>query len=331
MLFLSIQSLWANDAAANQVGNLPSDSGETQTEQEPPNPELGFGNDYQQCVGSLLDKPQITENPYLPRKLDLWVAPWSLQSGVMGYQPGTLRGEPVGGVPAASRAWVDGWPLLTNRSAVSSSLSHCSGDNQMRSIWNAVYAVKSAVVIGLGKTDSGDYGRYVLLSHDKEPGSPVTFYAHLASIEEGLEVGSRVGEGRRIAKMGSSGRGASRRVHLHLSYFSNIERILDEDGKPARMGILYRKAQNPVYFIAEGSYPTNTYIGNYHSSVYEPSFFNQLYRRFRRYHEGIDFSGNPTELIKDWQNGLSGGAVVEQYRSRADKERNPWLYELNRR
>lgn len=63
------------------------------------------------------------------------------------------------------------------------------------------------------------YGRYIVLIHDSHPPVHFSLYAHLRSVETGLEVGSAVAAGQIIGVMGRSAGGYTiprERAHLHF-------------------------------------------------------------------------------------------------------------------
>ena len=84
---------------------------------------------------------------------------------------------------------------------------------------DAIYAVLPGRIVYINKVaGNSNYGRYVVIEHDQEAAAFHTLYAHMASIEPNVLVGSRVESG---AKLGIMGRSASKpmprsRAHLHF-------------------------------------------------------------------------------------------------------------------
>lgn len=86
-------------------------------------------------------------------------------------------------------------------------------------------------------------GRQVWIDHG---GGIVTRYAHLSGVAEGIEVGTRVGEGEVIAYVGESGTPESvtapgTQIHLHLEIRVG-EEFLGEGLSPEQVRELYRQA-----------------------------------------------------------------------------------------
>lgn len=83
-----------------------------------------------------------------------------------------------------------------------------------------VYAVLPGQVVHISETAGhSSYGRYIVVQHDSELLAFHSLYAHMASINSGLEVGSRVNAGTVLGIMGRSAAGYSiprSRAHLHL-------------------------------------------------------------------------------------------------------------------
>ena len=84
---------------------------------------------------------------------------------------------------------------------------------------DSIYAVLPGRVVYINKVAGySNYGRYVVVKHDRESPAFHTLYAHLASIDETISVGKRVESG---TKLGIMGRSASKplprsRAHLHF-------------------------------------------------------------------------------------------------------------------
>jgi len=83
-----------------------------------------------------------------------------------------------------------------------------------------VYAILPGRVVHVSRISGhSSYGRYVVVAHDGESPAFHSLYAHLASINSAIEVGSRVEAGTVLGVMGRSAAGYSiprSRAHLHL-------------------------------------------------------------------------------------------------------------------
>lgn len=83
-----------------------------------------------------------------------------------------------------------------------------------------VYAILPGQVVHISRTAGhSSYGRYIVVQHDGEAPAFHSLYAHMASINSRLNVGSRVKAGTRLGIMGRSAAGYSiprSRSHLHL-------------------------------------------------------------------------------------------------------------------
>ncbi len=85
-----------------------------------------------------------------------------------------------------------------------------------------VHAVMDGRVAYINRiAGNSGYGRYVIIEHTGSEPAIHTLYAHLASIEEGLEVGAFISGGSRVGLLGRSAGGYSiprSRAHLHLEF-----------------------------------------------------------------------------------------------------------------
>jgi len=85
---------------------------------------------------------------------------------------------------------------------------------------DSVYAVLPGRVVHVNRTAGySSYGRYVVVEHDGEVPAFHTLYAHLASVSDQVQVGTRVAEGAELGIMGRSAAGYSipkSRAHLHF-------------------------------------------------------------------------------------------------------------------
>lgn len=85
---------------------------------------------------------------------------------------------------------------------------------------DAVSAAWSGKVVYLNKTvQDSSYGRYMVIEHPQFTPAVVSLYAHLASVDSKVKVGSAVRAGQRIGKMGRSAGGYTipkERAHLHF-------------------------------------------------------------------------------------------------------------------
>jgi len=83
-----------------------------------------------------------------------------------------------------------------------------------------VYAILPGTVVHISRTAGhSSYGRYIVVRHDGEAPAFHSLYAHMASIDSGLKVGSRVSAGAELGIMGRSAAGYSiprSRSHVHL-------------------------------------------------------------------------------------------------------------------
>ncbi|WP_165948036.1 M23 family metallopeptidase [Burkholderia pyrrocinia] len=91
----------------------------------------------------------------------------------------------------------------------------------------------AAGVVGHIGTESGGYGKYVVVRH---AGGYSTYYAHLSAYEAALRVGARVERGQRLGAVGSTGSATG--PHLHFEVRTNNRptnplAFLRESGVPA--------------------------------------------------------------------------------------------------
>lgn len=93
---------------------------------------------------------------------------------------------------------------------------------------DTIYAVLPGRVVYINKVSGhSNYGRYIIIEHDGESPMFHTLYAHLASVDEGLIVGSRVEQGAGIGIMGRSASSPIPRARAHL-HFEIGFRLSDE-------------------------------------------------------------------------------------------------------
>ena len=84
---------------------------------------------------------------------------------------------------------------------------------------DSVYAVLPGRVAYINKVSGhSSYGRYVVIEHDQESPMFHTLYAHLASIDTAISVGSRVESGTVIGIMGRSAATPMPRSRAHLHF-----------------------------------------------------------------------------------------------------------------
>ena len=92
----------------------------------------------------------------------------------------------------------------------------------------------------------GSYGRYVVIEHTDLTPAIYTLYAHLASIADGIGVGTKVSRGTKIGIMGRSASGYTiprERAHLHLEIGLRLSDDFDswyraqKYGNPNRHGV----------------------------------------------------------------------------------------------
>lgn len=83
-----------------------------------------------------------------------------------------------------------------------------------------VYSILPGTVVYISRTSGySSYGRYLVVKHDRESPAFHSLYAHMATIDSALQVGSRVDAGTVLGIMGRSASGYSiprSRSHLHL-------------------------------------------------------------------------------------------------------------------
>jgi len=83
-----------------------------------------------------------------------------------------------------------------------------------------VYAILPGRVVHVSEVSGhSSYGRYVVVQHDGEEPAFHSLYAHLASVNPGIRIGTRVEAGAPLGMMGRSAGGYSiprSRAHLHL-------------------------------------------------------------------------------------------------------------------
>ena len=160
--------------------------------------------------------------------------------------------------------------------------------------WN-VYAIKGGQVIAMTRAGESEYGNSVLI---KDSDGITARYAHLESTT--LQIGERVSEGQVIGVMGDTGRGLpGPNRHLHVSVYPEaVTGPFNSD---------QARIINPIDYIKEGTYPANTFI----STGFRALIGNPSYE-----HEGVDFSGNPANMMPNWNRGISGNAGIEANRNR---------------
>lgn len=84
---------------------------------------------------------------------------------------------------------------------------------------DAIYAVLPGRIVYLNKTSAhSNYGCYIVLEHDQESLAFHTLYAHLASVEDHISVGTRVESGTQLGIMGRSASSTIPRVRAHLHF-----------------------------------------------------------------------------------------------------------------
>jgi murein DD-endopeptidase MepM/ murein hydrolase activator NlpD len=84
---------------------------------------------------------------------------------------------------------------------------------------DAVYAVLPGRVVHVNGTSGySNYGRYIVIEHDQEIPAFHTLYAHLASVGDGISVGTRVESGTQLGVMGRSSSSPIPRTRAHLHF-----------------------------------------------------------------------------------------------------------------
>jgi hypothetical protein len=150
-----------------------------------------------------------------------------------------------------------------------------------------IYAIKCGTVST--ENNHTNYGTATII---EDSNGIRVLYAHLASryVSQG-----RVNEGDPIGVMGNTGNSSG--VHLHLGVYPSGTKDFD-----------MRIAINPENYIRSGTYPCNTLISN-GGRFGRPRTLNGIEYK----HEGIDFSGNPSNMMPGWQrNGFTGVDGLEK-------------------
>lgn len=92
--------------------------------------------------------------------------------------------------------------------------------SRLREALDPVYAILPGQVVHVSRiAGHSSYGRYVVVRHDDESPAFHSLYAHLASVDSAIKVGSRVEAGSVLGIMGRSAAGyviPRSRAHLHL-------------------------------------------------------------------------------------------------------------------
>ena len=161
-----------------------------------------------------------------------------------------------------------------------------------------IYAIKSGEVYRLTRDGSSVYGNSVIV---KDRYGELAQYGHL--VNQDYKGGERILEGQVIGIMGSTGRGTGK--HLHVSVYP--AGTISFSGSNAKI--------NPIYYILEGVYPTNTLI----SGMYRAKYRDENGEEYN--HEGKDFSGNEDNLIQGWEYGISG---INGIQYNIDKNKDKW-------
>jgi murein DD-endopeptidase MepM/ murein hydrolase activator NlpD len=91
-----------------------------------------------------------------------------------------------------------------------------------------VYAVLPGRVVHVNKTAGySSYGRYIVVEHDQEEPAFHTLYAHLASVNKDIVVGTRVESGTELGIMGRSATYTIPRSRAHLHFEMGV-RLTDD-------------------------------------------------------------------------------------------------------
>ena len=159
-------------------------------------------------------------------------------------------------------------------------------------IWGA-YAIKSGTVVEVrdANNQSSAYGITVII---KDANGECARYAHLESTT--LKEGDTVKEGSQIGYMGHTGRGlGGAQKHGHISVYPENSKNFTS----------YYATIDPKDYIKEGTYPFNTKMseGGDFGTEY-PNDDGSIYK-----HEGVDYSGRYSNVLKDWYKGLWGEAI----------------------
>lgn len=107
-----------------------------------------------------------------------------------------------------------------------------------------IVAAQRGIVDRINTSDTG-YGNYIRVRHDWRDGTTwVTWYAHLSSINQALQVGDTVEIGQRLGIAGTSG--SSNGVHLHLT-LQHLEHGLK--------GYIVPDVVNPALYFSDVTIP----------------------------------------------------------------------------
>lgn len=171
-------------------------------------------------------------------------------------------------------------------------------DNKRSNPWG-IYSIKGGTVISITTMDPNKpfddesqpvYGNNIII---QDCNGNYVRYGHLESIN--VKVGDKVSEGQQIGVMGDTGRGLpGPNKHLHVSVYPKWA-IKHPEGFRSVNALI-----NPNAYIANGTYPCNTFISTQYGEMIGKDEYN-LYP-----HEGLDFSGLDINLIINWRKGLNG-------------------------
>lgn len=159
-------------------------------------------------------------------------------------------------------------------------------------IWGA-YAIKSGTVVEVRdfNNQSSAYGITVIIKDDN---GEYVRYAHLESTN--LKKGDTIKEGSLIGYMGNTGRGlGGAQKHGHISVYP----------KDSKNFLSSNATIDPKDYIKDGTYPFNTKMsaGGDFGTEY-PNDDGSIYK-----HEGVDYSGQYFNVMKDWYKGLWGETI----------------------
>ena len=165
-----------------------------------------------------------------------------------------------------------------------------------------IYSIKGGEVVHVYTKDSGSaYGNNIIIKDNE--GNYVR-YAHLEAVN--VVKGQKIKQGDIIGIMGNTGTGDTKNPndkeynrHLHVSVYPPTKNRKERQNFRSSEATI-----NPAQYILDGgTYPCNTKVSGKYKKKY-PGIINKTDIIPWYLHEGLDFSGRPTNLIPGWKYGI---------------------------
>ena len=165
-----------------------------------------------------------------------------------------------------------------------------------------IYSIKGGEVVHVYTKDSGSaYGNNIIIKDNE--GNYVR-YAHLEAVN--VVKGQKIKQGDIIGIMGNTGTGDTKNPsdkeynrHLHVSVYPPTKNRKERQNFRSSEATI-----NPAQYILDGgTYPCNTKVSGKYKRKY-PGIINKTDIIPWYLHEGLDFSGRPTNLIPGWKYGI---------------------------